>query len=268
MPAFAGLFLFSPIPYAIPPKAGKLFYFYKFRILSTMDTRKASSYIIGIDEVGRGPLAGPVVVCAVAVPRTHKVSSIARHLPLRDSKKLTANQRAAWAAATQQDSHIQYAITSVAPSVIDRINITQAANHAATRTLIKILSTLPASSRVAVFLDGGLFIQQNSKFEILYSKNNSKKKFLATFHDQAATRTIDLKVETIIKGDEKIPAISLASIVAKEHRDAVMRRAHKKYPNYGFDRHAGYGTKKHIAAIKQHGRSPLHRNSFLKKIAR
>ena len=231
-----------------------------------MNKVKRISYIIGIDEVGRGPLAGPIVVCAVAIPRTHKPSAIAKHLPLRDSKKLTANQRAAWVAAIKQAPHITHAIASITPSVIDRINISQAANRAATRALITLLSTLPASSRVEVFLDGGLFIKHNSKFEIRNLKTNTTKKYAATFHDQKLCRSFDLDIETLIKGDETIPAISLASIIAKEHRDVLMHRAHKKYPQYGFDRHVGYGTKQHITAIKENGHSPLHRKSFLKKI--
>lgn len=229
-------------------------------------TGRTPSYIIGIDEVGRGPLAGPVVVCAVAIPRNHKPSSLAKDLPLRDSKKLTARQRAAWSTAIKNDDRIFYSIASASPRVIDRINIARATNRAATRALENLLDTLPSPSRVNVFLDGGLYITYNSKFEISNLKSNTKKKYSAKFHNPKTDKRFDLNIETIIKGDEKIPTISLASIVAKEHRDALMHRAHKKYPDHGFDRHVGYGTRQHIAAIKQHGRTPLHRNSFLKKI--
>jgi len=259
-----------------------------------MSSRNPISYIIGIDEVGRGPLAGPVVVCAVAVPRGLRPASIAKHIPLlpsslrqaqdnassgsctkpltrglvlRDSKKLSALQRGAWATAIKADSRIRHAVAAVTPRVIDRINVTQAANRAATRALEKLLATLPVSTRIDVFLDGGLFVKHNFKFEILNPKNNTKHKYSARFYNTAIDTYANLNISTIIKGDETIPAISLASIVAKEHRDALMRRAHKKYPLYGFDRHAGYGTKRHIAAIKKNGRTPLHRNSFLKKIA-
>lgn len=246
------------------------FYFAQFRMLSVMNKAKHQSYIIGIDEVGRGPLAGPVVVCAVAIPRALRPSSITRTkkvLVLRDSKKLTPLRRATWASAITSDPHIHHSIASVSPAVIDRINVTQSANRAATRALIKLLSSLPAFSHVDIFLDGGLFLHLDSKFEIRNVKTNTKKKYTATFCDKKINRSYDLTVETIIKGDEKIPAISFASIVAKEYRDALMRRAHKKYPAYGFDHHAGYGTKKHIAAIRANGHSPLHRKTFLKKIA-
>lgn len=212
-----------------------------------MTVRKQQSYIIGIDEVGRGPLAGPVIVCAVAMLRSLRLSAVLRSVPLRDSKKLTVLQRAAWSSAIMADPRIRHSIASVSPSVIDRINITQAANRAATRALSKLLVSLPRYKRptiLHVYLDGGLHINAIA---------------ITDPH-------LILRVETVIKGDETIPAISLASIIAKQHRDALMHRAHKKHPHYGFDRHAGYGTKKHIAAIKEHGHSPLHRKSFLKKI--
>lgn len=233
-----------------------------------LGTGRTPSYIIGIDEVGRGPLAGPVVVCAVAIPHNRKPSSLAKDLPLRDSKKLTARQRAAWSTAIKNDDRIFYSIASASPRVIDRINIARATNQAATRALENLLDTLPSPSRVNVFLDGGLYIVRNSNFEFLISKNTTRQKYRSRFHSSKTKTSIDLKIETVIKGDEKIPTISLASIVAKEHRDALMHRAHKKYPDHGFDRHVGYGTRQHIVAIKQHGRTPLHRNSFLKKIVR
>lgn len=261
----------------------------QFRMLLVMSSRNPISYIIGIDEVGRGPLAGPVVVCAVAVPRGLRPASIAKHIPLRprpsadgsgsctkpltrglvlrDSKKLSASQRNTWATAIKADPRIHHAVAAVTPRVIDRINVTQAANRAATRALEKLLTALPASARIDVFLDGGLFVKHNLKFEILNLKNNTKRNYSARFYNPVSGAYTDLNISTIIKGDETIPAISFASIIAKEHRDALMRRAHKKYPVYGFDRHAGYGTKKHIAAIRKNGRTPLHRNSFLKKIA-
>lgn len=253
-----------------------------------MTTHKQASYIIGIDEVGRGPLAGPVVVCAVAIPRTFRVGSIApkvslppstsftlslpkgsgsrfslsdNKLKLRDSKKLSALQRGAWTFAIKSDPRVRHAIASISPRVIDRINVTQSANRAATRALTKLLATLPAPARADVFLDGGLFIRETRK--IKKEKRDTPKPTYAYIDDATYVR---FTATTVIKGDEHISAVSLASIVAKEHRDAFMRRAHKTHPQYGFDRHVGYGTKKHIAAIKANGRTPLHRNSFLKKI--
>lgn len=243
------------------------FYFCKLSMLFTMAIHKPQSYIIGIDEVGRGPLAGPVVVCAVAIPRTLRPTSITKHTPLRDSKKLTAKQRAAWATAIKNESRIFHSVASVSAPVIDRTNITRAANRAATRALINLLAILPSPTRVTVFLDGGLFVYENPNIKIQTSKPQTRVKKFFTYTDPKTNHPLELKIETVIKGDETIPAISFASIVAKEHRDALMRRMHKKYPDYGFDHHSGYGTRQHIAAIKQNGHTPLHRKSFLKKIA-
>jgi ribonuclease HII len=240
-----------------------------------------AKYIIGIDEAGRGPLAGPVTVAAVATtvnPKSVFAKQIpggsirnpkfklkrqgvylSKHpVPLRDSKKLSPKQREAWFQWIKKHSNILlnvgmfYAVASVSPRIIDKINISNAANLAASRALQKLLNTLTivkvlSKNTVEIFLDGGLFI--NSKFKNQNAKLQSKIKKLQN-------------IKTITKGDEKIPAIMLASIVAKVSRDRQMFRLHKKYPKYGFDKHKGYATKKHIKAIKKHGRSPMHRKSF------
>ena len=243
---------------------------------------RRQSYIIGVDEVGRGPLAGPVVVCAVAIPRKLRIASIARSLPLRrsansrlraqnvlvlrDSKKLSPLQRRAWVSAMQSDPRILHTIATVSPSVIDRINITRAANRAVTRALTNLLGSLPSASRVDVFLDGGLYANARAPFKQHTTKPQTKAKRFFIHTHPATQKQLNVQLETVIKGDETIPVISLASIIAKEYRDTRMRRAHKKFPCYRFDQNVGYGTKAHIAAIKKNGRSPLHRNSFLKKI--
>ncbi|MEK7555341.1 MAG: ribonuclease HII [Patescibacteria group bacterium] len=210
--------------------------------------RASPHYIIGIDEVGRGPLAGPVVVAALAAPNNLKFKI--KNFPpkagqplaekfktkLRDSKKLSPKQREIWFKWIKENLH--YSIASVYPSVIDRINISNAANLAANRAFKKIIANYKIAN-CKIFLDGGLYLSKslNSKSYILNSR-------------------------TIIKGDEKIPAIALASIVAKVVRDKKMAEYHKKYPRYGFAQHKGYGTKKHIKAIKKHGISLIHRKSF------
>ncbi|MDO8556890.1 MAG: ribonuclease HII [Candidatus Jorgensenbacteria bacterium] len=211
----------------------------------------ARHWIIGIDEVGRGPLAGPVTVAAVALPR--RVSSIKYKVPsiqkkkkgvirLRDSKKLSPEQRETWFQWVKEKK-IPYAIASVSPRVIDKINITQAANLAATRAFKKLITKHKISiSGTRVFLDGGLYV---NKFPKLLTTN--------------------YKLQTIIKGDEKIPAISLASIVAKVTRDKRMARLHKKYPRYNFHIHKGYGTRAHIAALVKYGPSDIHRLTFIRK---
>ncbi|MCL5004689.1 MAG: ribonuclease HII [Patescibacteria group bacterium] len=210
-----------------------------------MRKRKLSQkYIIGIDEVGRGCLAGPVTVAATLLnirPPQGLRSCGGRKLTLRDSKKLSAKQREAWFDFIKQQK-ISFAVASVSPKIIDKINISQAANLAAKNAVRRLIKNSKLRIQNCKFyLDGGLYLPKsiilNSKFCILNST-------------------------TVVKGDEKIPAISFASIVAKVHRDKLMKRLHKKYPRYGFIRNVGYGTKEHIKAIRKFGSSPIHRKSF------
>ena len=199
------------------------------------------NYIIGIDEVGRGALCGPVVVAAVAATVNLKFKIKNLKLKLRDSKKLTSKQRKVWFQYIKDELALPQAVASVSPKVIDKINISNAANLAATRALDKLTKNLKLKTEsYSVLLDGGLYIKK--------------------------LKTKNLKLKTIIKGDEKIPAIALASIVAKVTRDRIMVKLHKKYPKYALDQHKGYGTKKHIKAIRKHGQSKIHRLTFLGKI--
>jgi len=203
------------------------------------------NFIIGIDEVGRGALAGPVTVAAFLLPRNfqfpnsnfQKISKI----KLKDSKKLSPRQREIWFKCIKENQNLFYAIASTPPKLIDKINISQAANLAATNALQALIKNYKLKIKnCRVYLDGGLHLNTktlNTKYLILNTK-------------------------TIIRGDEKIPAITLASIVAKVTRDCRMKRAHKKYPTYDFINNVGYGTKKHIKAIKKSGHSPIHRKSF------
>ncbi len=204
---------------------------------------------IGIDEVGRGPLAGPVVVCALAIQWKAKSGKLKAEtgLPLRDSKKLSARQREVWCAWIKMQPNIQYALARVYPKTIDRINISEAANLAATRALVKaaklISSKVDTTIKVSVLLDGGL----HAKALPLSKLTN-----LRTY-----------KFRTIIRGDEKFPAISLASIVAKVARDRIMKKLDKKFPEYGFASHKGYGTRAHMEALRKHGPCMIHRKTFI-----
>jgi len=202
------------------------------------------SFIIGIDEVGRGPLAGPVTVCGVIIPSKFDVRKMNRKNPLRDSKKLSQLQRESWVSFIKKEKNISYALKSVSPRVIDRINITRSANHAATVVLEELYKKVRFNKlHTHIYLDGGLHIEEKT------------------------LRTLGVPldhIKTVVKGDEKIPAISLASIVAKVGRDAYMRRLHMEYPKYGFDLHKGYGTEKHRKAIKRYGPSKVHRLTFIR----
>ncbi|QQG45066.1 MAG: ribonuclease HII [Candidatus Sungiibacteriota bacterium] len=189
-----------------------------------------NKYIIGIDEAGRGPLAGPVVVAGIRVRTRHKHSGFFRNI--RDSKKLSPKQREQWFRRLTDHPKIEWAVARVWPSVIDRINIAQAANLGACRVYKKLCPRINLGQNTQTLLDGSLHLSTKTPHE------------------------------TIVKGDEKIPVISAASIIAKVTRDRIMLRLHKKYPHYRFDVHKGYGTKKHREMLKRFGRSRVHRKSF------
>lgn len=195
----------------------------------------AARYVIGIDEVGRGPLAGPVVVAAVAMPLRLKLERAG----LRDSKRLTAAARAEWNAYIRSHPQLGYALARVRPATIDQVNISRAANLAARRAFTRLVAALrlPVADCV-VYLDGGLYL------------GNGRARL------PGVTRP---------KADENVPAVALASIVAKVHRDGLMARASKKFPGYGFEVHKGYGTRAHRAAVRRLGPSALHRLTFMAK---
>lgn len=195
-------------------------------------------HIIGVDESGRGSLAGPVIVAAVAIPKRFYPKSIS--LPaLRDSKRLTPSAREAWFNYIKAHPDILYATGRVYPRSIDAYNIANASNLAAKRALSRLLSGKPLT-RFSVYLDGSLYI---------------------------GTREESLRIaKTLIRGDQKIIAIKLASIVAKVTRDRYMDRLHAQYPQYHFNLHKGYGTALHKTAIQKHGLLAHHRATFLQKL--
>ncbi len=194
-------------------------------------------YIIGIDEVGRGPLAGPVMVVAVAIPRNFRLKKNSRDL--RDSKQLSTSSREGWFEIFQNYPEVVFGVARVYPKRIDAINISAAANRAALRAYEVVLKKDKKIERShKVLLDGGLYLK-NKKY------------------------SLGLGAKTIVKGDEKHLPIMMASIIAKVTRDRYMTQLAKKYPVYGFEVHKGYGTKAHMKAIKKFGPSPTHRLSFL-----
>ncbi len=187
-------------------------------------------YIAGIDEAGRGPLAGPISIGAIATgPLNQKSKSKMQKLfkGIRDSKKLSPNQREMWHKIIKKNFECHYAFVN--NKTIDKIGIQKA-------TLLGIKKVLRKFKKKPelVLMDGGL---------------KAPKKY---------------KQKTIIKGDEKIPLISAASIIAKVTRDRHMMRLHKKFPKYRFDKHKGYGTKLHYKKLKKNGPCKIHRKSFCK----
>ena len=179
-------------------------------------------YICGIDEVGRGPLAGPVVAGAVILPKNCDI------LYINDSKKLTAKMREELAEEIF-DKAICAKTAVVSPQTIDDINILQA-TYEAMRKAISELSPQP---------------------DLL-------------LNDAVNIPGVDIPQVAIIKGDAKSISIGAASIIAKVTRDAMMVEYDKLYPQYDFASNKGYGSAKHIEAIKKYGPCPIHRKSFIK----
>ncbi len=198
-------------------------------------------HVIGIDEAGRGALAGPVVVAAVLIPP--RFYPKASYLPrLRDSKKLSPIQRSTWFQYIKQHPNISYATARVYQRKIEAKNIRRAADIASTQSLIRLLKLAAFTPEECfVYLDGGLSIL-----------------------DEPLLAELGLRIKTVIRGDEKLVAIKLASIVAKVTRDNYMLKLHKRYPNYALNLHKGYGTALHQRRIKRLGPARIHRLTYLK----
>ena len=188
--------------------------------------------VAGDDEVGRGPLAGPVVAAAVILPREF------HHKEIKDSKLLTAKQREKLAPLIQQNA-LSWGLGVVEFDEIDRINILQASLLA----MAKALSALSCQPD-CLLIDGKQPIP------------------LKLFHGLSFSVSPSFFQKTIVKGDQLSLSIAAASIVAKVARDAIMVVLDKQYPEYGFADHKGYGCAAHLEALRRHGPSPIHRKSF------
>ena len=185
---------------------------------------KGVKYIAGIDEAGRGPLAGPVVVACVVLPENSMIEGV------NDSKKVSEAKREKLYDIIIQEA-ISYGVGIIYQDEIDEINILQATKKGVTEA-IKQMEVKPNIIMVDA-LNG--------------------------------IDTMGIPYKSIIKGDAKCYSIAAASIIAKVTRDRIMREWDKVYPEYGFASHKGYGTAKHIAAIKEFGPCPIHRKSFITK---
>jgi len=181
--------------------------------------------VAGVDEAGRGPLAGPVVAAAVILDDERPV------LGLADSKRLTPAQRDRVARAVRTEARA-FAVALAEPAEIDSINVLEASLLAMARAIAK-LAIVPALVRV----DGNQMPRYSGGAQ-------------------------PFEIEAVVRGDQSVPAISAASILAKVCRDRLMRRWHRRYPAYGFDQHKGYPTPAHIAALAVHGPCPIHRRTF------
>ena len=190
-------------------------------------TVTGAGIVIGVDEAGRGPLAGPVVAAAVVLGASIPAG-------LDDSKRLSPARRAKLETAIR--AHCSWAVAVVEPEEIDRLNIFIATMEAMTRAVAALTAAIDASVQT-VLIDGNM-----------------------TPAGRCAAWCWPARA--IVGGDGIEPAISAASIIAKEWRDRVMVAAAAAHPHYGWERNKGYGTAEHMAALKQHGATPLHRRSF------
>lgn len=191
-------------------------------------------YLLGVDEAGRGPLAGPVAVGIVAFEEQYDIEGV---FPgLNDSKKLSEKKRETLFKILQEEmkaGRVRAVVQLVSAANIDEGGIAPAIRNAVATGVGKLL---PVPEEGRIFLDGSL------------------------------TAPREYAQLTIIGGDGLVPAIMLASIAAKVTRDKHMHLLAEQYPAYGFEKHKGYGTKAHFAAIKEHGMCVEHRRSFLTKL--
>ncbi len=191
------------------------------------------NFIVGIDEAGRGPLAGPVVACATTV-RKSQIPNPKLFDLIRDSKTLSPKQREKLFDFIHEHFYVGVGICD--HGTIDRINILQAsflAMKKAVNDLTHNLRLVTHNSKVIILLDGNKLIPNFS-----------------------------YKQKAIVNGDRTIKSISAASIIAKVTRDRIMHEIHNKYPEYNFAQHKGYGTRLHLEMLEKHGPCDIHRRSF------
>ena len=188
---------------------------------------KGIEKICGIDEAGRGPLAGPVVVAAVIMPQDSMIEGV------NDSKKVSEKKREKLYEEITATA-IAWGVGIIEPQEIDNINILNATKKGLTIAL----------------------------------KELTEKPDLILVDALTGIDTLGISYQSIIKGDAKSYSIAAASIIAKVTRDRIIREWDKIYPQYGFEKHKGYGTKMHIEAIKEYGITPLHRKTFVKNFTK
>ena len=198
--------------------------------------KKGYKTIVGLDEAGRGPLSGPVTAAAVVINPKFKIENknfkeILKNT--KDSKKLSEKQREKIFKLIQKRQNIKFAVSSVGEKTIDKINIENAVKKAMRNCLNKILPKYNLKN-ILILIDGNRVIDKNLR----------------------------IPQKAIVKGDNKIFSIALASIIAKVTRDRKMEKLSLQYPKYYFHQHKGYGTKLHKKLIKKYGPCKIHRKSY------
>jgi len=190
--------------------------------------KKGLRVVVGIDEAGRGPLAGPVVAASAII----RVRNFSYKEEVRDSKKLTPKKRQRIYDLLMNGSEVEWGIGIVSEKIIDKINILEASKLAMEKSVLDLSKKIKPQKIDFLLLDGNFKIK------------------------------VDLMQKSIIGGDDKVLSIATASIIAKVTRDKMMEKYHKQYPLYGFDKHKGYGTKLHFRMLEKYGLCKIHRKTF------
>jgi len=190
--------------------------------------QRGITLVAGVDEAGRGPLAGPVVVAAVMLPATWLGCGLPAELEgLNDSKQLTARQRGRLFGVLTGWVEVKFALARMEAQQVDELNILQATHRAMNAALARLA---PAPRHALV--------------------------------DGTRVKTLQFSQTALVKGDARSYSIAAASVLAKVTRDRLMEEYDKQWPAYGFAEHKGYGTVQHLAALAEHGPCPIHRRSF------
>ncbi len=244
--------------------------------------KRGYKFVIGLDEAGRGPLAGPVVAAAVTINPKHEIRwtpagglpaglhpkqirifkiQNSKHvsnfdirilnLNVRDSKQLSEKQREIIYKELVNCCDVVWGIGIVSEKIIDKINILEATKLAMKRAINNLKKNFSCHiSRYRLFSDAGSFLLIDGNFNL-------------DLNEAAFAKGIGApKQKSVIKGDQKVVSIAAASIIAKVTRDKLMQKYHKRYPQYGFDRHKGYPTKAHFAKLQKFGSCEIHRKTF------
>lgn len=216
--------------------------------------KQGYKFVVGLDESGRGPLAGPVVACAVMIEPEHLLRQGARRsakifkksFRLRDSKKLNKNQREKMHKLLTTHPSIKWGVGIVSEIVIDRINILEATKLAMKNAILDF--------------------KKNMGSILYYNPSNILKKFtkidFLLIDGNFALNNLSIPQKSIIRADEKVFSCVAAGIIAKVTRDNIMKALHGRYPKYGFDKHKGYGTKLHMKNLQNFGPCKIHRKTF------
>jgi len=209
--------------------------------------------IVGVDEAGRGPLAGPVVAAALMFPTDWILAGLPKKLKkVNDSKQLTAAQREELFAELTSLPEIRYSVGQVDVRMIEQINILQATHRAMNLALAHFDPERIGDGPSPVDNDPGARMRTGRPHAVR----------LHALVDGLFVKTLCCPQTAMVDGDCLSYSIAAASIIAKVTRDRLMREFHRQFPIYGFADHKGYGTPEHLAALKQHGPCPIHRMTF------